>query len=274
MTYFPDGGSQAEPEPSKLLKLAELMRAYVESAAWHANAVLARFLGRLGGRYSPEGAAFRRLPLHIGQLSGKTFEALCAAIAEAPVAAFSPSDHSPGYVFPKGDAEMASIFNAGYQFRRLDAPQARAIARALDELAPEIGRRLATGWRVINLKSWAIRIDTVQRGPNAWHRDGFPVGTYKLMIYLTPIGATVGTTEVRLADGSSRTVEGPPGTYLLFDPSVLWHRGVAPSDPGVQRTHVEITIMCAAVTDRRLAVGGLNSSYPRLPWSRRIVPNS
>jgi hypothetical protein len=273
MTYPADGAPAAAPALGKLVKLARLAQACFESAAWRANAVFARLLGRLHG-FSPEGEAFERLPLHIGRLSGVNLEALRAAIAAAPEAAFSPDDHLPGYVFPEGGVALANIFNAGYHFRRLDTPQKRAIARALDELAPDITRRLASGWRIINLKSWSIRADTVQKGPNAWHRDGFPVGTYKLMIYLTPIGKTVGTTEVRLADGSCRIVEGDAGTYLLFDPSALWHRGIAPSDRCVERIHVEITLMRAAVTDRRLAAGGLNSAYPRLPWSRHPVPDT
>lgn len=268
MPYPAEHPSSNTTSHSKLVKAAAYARFRLEKSAWRVNVLLSRLCGRLRGHASPDGEAFRRLPMHLGRLSEANLNALREAIAAAPIAPFSAADHAPGYVFNEGDDAIARIFNDGYRFRRLDAPQRRAIARALDELASEITRCLASGWRVINVKSWSIRSETVQLGPNAWHLDGFPVGTFKLMIYLTPIGKMHGTTEVKLGDGSSRILEGEAGTYLLFDPSVLLHRGIAPGAPAVERIHIEITLMVTPVTDRRLADGGLNSSYPRLPWAR------
>lgn len=268
MTYPAPGQSSNTVPRSKFAKAAEFARFRIEKAAWRVNAILSRLCGKLGGRVSRESEAFQRLPMHLGRLSEASLNMLCESIAEAPIVAFNAADHAPGYVFNKGDDAIARIFNGGYCFRRLDVPQRRAIARALDELAPEITRRLASGWRVINVKSWSIRADTVQLGPNAWHLDGFPIGTFKLMIYLTPIGTDCGTTEVKFDDGSSCILEGEAGTYLLFDPSVLLHRGIAPSAPAIERIHIEVTLMVMPVADRRLADGGLNSSYPRSPWAR------
>lgn len=268
MTYPAPGQSSNTVPRSKFAKAAEFARLRLEKAAWRLNAVLSRLGGKLGGRVSRESEAFQRLPMYLGRLSEESLKVLRTAIAEAPIAAFSAADHAPGYVFNEGDDAIARIFNGGYRFRRLDALQRRAIARTLDELTPEITRRLASGWRVINVKSWSIRADTVQLGPNAWHLDGFPVGTFKLMIYLTPIGTDCGTTEVKFGDGSSRILEGEAGTYLLFDPSTLLHRGIAPGAPAIERIHIEVTLMVMPVADRRLADGGLNSSYPRSPWAR------
>lgn len=239
--------------------------------AWATNAALAIWLGRLRGQTSHLSRAFSAMPLTSGKLSPSSLKNLQAAIFSASAAEFKASDHATGYVFNPDAKAIAKIFESGYRFRRIEAPQLRAMTNLMSELGPSITTHVGGGWKVINLKSWSVRSDTVQHGPNAWHLDGFPVGTFKLMVYLTPIGPATGTTEVRFADGSSQILEGEAGTYLLFDPSVLWHRGVAPTDAGVERTHIEITIMRAPTIDLSLVEGGLNSAFPRLPWTRRPI---
>jgi hypothetical protein len=239
--------------------------------AWAANAALAVWFGRLHGQTSSLSNAFSAMPLTLGKLTPSTLANLQTAIFSAPIAEFKASDHAAGYVFNPDAKAIAKIFEGGYRFRRIEAPQLRAMADLMSELERGITTHVGGGWKVINLKSWSVRSDTVQHGPNAWHLDGFPVGTFKLMVYLTPIGPATGTTEVRFTDGSSQILEGEAGTYLLFDPSMLWHRGVAPTDAGVERTHIEITIMRATATDLRLVEGGLNSAFPNLPWTRRPI---
>jgi len=249
--------------------VANHAKSYLSNLAWKANAKLASTLGRMRGYATAESDSFGHRPIRLGRIPERTLAALQSLILNAPVADFDVADHARGYLFDPDDRTINNIFKGGYRFRRLDAPQLRGIADALRELAPDITSHLGSGWRIINLKSWSTRADTVKAGPNAWHVDGFPAGTFKLMIYLTPIGASVGTTEVRFDDGASQILEGEAGTYLLFDPSVLWHRGIAPTQPGIERTHIEITLMRAPSIDLRLADGGLNSAYPRLPWTRR-----
>jgi hypothetical protein len=255
----------------KLGAIVESATRHYEKAAWRANAALSVQLGRLRRQTSSLSSTFSAMPLMLGKLSPSTLANLQTAIFSAPVAEFNASDHAAGYVFNPDANAIARIFEGGYRFRRIDAPQLRAMGNMISELAPGITTHVGSGWKVINLKSWSVCSDTVQQGPNAWHLDGFPVGTFKLMVYLTPIGPATGTTEVRFADDSTRVLEGDAGTYLLFDPSVLWHRGVAPTDAGVERTHIEITIMRAPTTDLSLVEGGLNSAFPRLPWTRRPI---
>lgn len=271
MSYQSTHDTPAGALPRKLASIVEIATRLYEKAAWRANAVLSVQLGRLRGQSSSQSRAFWSAPLVLGKVSTSMLASLQAAIFSAPIAEFNASDHASGYVFNPDAQAIGRIFGGGYRFRRIEAPQLRAIANFLSELEPALTTYIGGSWKVINLKSWSVRSDTVQQGPNAWHLDGFPVGTFKLMVYLTPIGPATGTTEVRFADGSSRVLEGEAGTYLLFDPSVLWHRGVAPTDAGVERTHIEITIMRAPATDLSLVEGGLNSAYPRLPWTRRPI---
>jgi hypothetical protein len=271
MLYQSAHDARAGTPLRKLAAIVGVVIQLYEKAAWRANAVLSVQIGRLRGQTSNLSRAFSALPLVLGKVSPSTVANVKNSVLSAPLIKFDASDHAAGYVFQSDAAAISRVFEGGYRFRQFDMPQLRAVAHFLSEVEPAVTERLGSGWKVINLKSWSTRSDTVQQGPNAWHLDGFPIGTFKLMIYLTPVGPATGSTEVRFADGSSKVLEGEAGTYLLFDPSVLWHRGVAPLGAGVERTHVEITIMRALSTDLRPVEGGLNSSFPRVPWTPRPI---
>ena len=105
-------------------------------------------------------------------------------------------------------------------------------------------------------------------GANAWHSDGFPPGIYKLLFYLDPADKNKGSTEIRLPDGSSKVVEGPAGTWLLFNSTDLNHRGLpATSD---ERVIINATVAPAFKENRCPIFAGLNANFPWFPWS---VPN-
>lgn len=252
-------------------ELGRLICRAFDGLVWRANTALAIAAGRAAGRTSAESAAFAAKPIRLGRISEDRLAELRATVLAAPELPFSADDHAPGYVFNAYGEALASIFGAGFRFRDLRDPQYAAIGRALRDIADEITQSLGGGWRVANLKSWTTSPRTTDRGPNAWHYDHFPVGTYKLMIYLTKIGPETGTTEVKYADGSTQILEGEAGTYLLFDPSALLHRGVAPCLPDAERTHVELTLVRWLSVDTALAAGGLNTSYPTRPWRRAVV---
>jgi hypothetical protein len=271
MSYQSTDETRMSTLSRKLTAIVDIAAQFYERAAWRANATLSGAMGRLRRQTSTISSAFSEMPLLLGKVSSSTLANLQPAILSAPFAKFSASDHAAGYVFQTDGVAISRIFEGGYRFRQIAPAQLHAVSDFLSEVAPAITAHLGTGWKVINLKSWSVRSDTVPQGPNAWHLDGFPIGTFKLMVYLTPIGPMTGTTEVRFADGSSKVLEGEAGTYLLFDPSLLWHRGVAPLSAGIERTHIEISIMRALSTDLRLVEGGLNSSYPRVPWTRRPI---
>ena len=262
------GEAPVVPTRNKLAAIMKNATDRLAARAWATHSGLTQWWGRGRGSWMPQSENFAKLPLHVGAVSPQTLASLQNAIIDAPIAPFDPADHADGYVFNSDGDAVEKIFKAGFRFRTIGRQQSAAIAGAIQELAPSISALLGTGWRVINVKSWSIQPDTVKLGPNAWHLDGFPVGTFKLMIYLTPISPKVGTTEVKFDDESTRLLEGDAGAFLLFDPSSLLHRGVAPTDPTISRVHVEITLMRALTTDVQLAHGGLNSAFPRFPWTR------
>ena len=260
------GGSPTVLAEGKLATFMKNATDSIAARAWAANAKLTRWVGRISGSWSQQSENFAKLPLHLGMVSPKTLSTLQRVIIDAPIATFEAEDHAVGYCFNPNGNVVKNIFDGGFRFRQLGRQQCAAIAGAIRELAPVVSAQLGTGWRVINVKSWSIQSKTVQEGPNAWHYDGFPISTFKLMIYLTPVGVQTGTTEVKFDDGRSQLLEGEAGTYMLFDPSTLLHRGVAPTDTSKDRVHIEITLMRAIRTDFHLVFGGLNSAYPRFPW--------
>jgi hypothetical protein len=239
--------------------------------AWRANGVFARGVGKLCGLESPESTAFARKPFTHGVLPLSTVARLKTVILGAPNVEFRSDDHAPGYVFNPGGDALARGYNATCRFHRIGENQAHAIAAAIDGIASQITNKLGSGWRIINVRSWSLRSGHVSA--DNWHLDGFPPGTFKLMLYLTPVSQRTGTTEVRYDDGTTTTLEGEAGTYLLFDPSRLWHRAIPPAQPDLERTIIEVSLMRAPFTDRSLACAGLNSSYPFMPWAARPLLN-
>ncbi len=103
-------------------------------------------------------------------------------------------------------------------------------------------------------------------GANVWHTDQLNDAMVKVLIYLNPVDEPRGTTQVRLAGGSVETIHGGGGTFLVFDPTKLLHRGVPPSEG--RRETVEITFASAAQTNKRPFMAGLNAVYPWMPWCK------
>ena len=88
---------------------------------------------------------------------------------------------------------------------------------------------------------------------------------YKVLIYLTPPGRERGSSEVLLPDGSSKMVEGPAGTWVLFNATTLYHRGV-PAISG-ERTIMNVTVVPAFKGAMLPVFAGLNANFPWFPWS-------
>jgi hypothetical protein len=229
--------------------------------AWRANYHISRAVGTMRGSKSSHSVAFDKRPFHIGLLTSRTLERLKSAISYAADVEFSRDDHAKGYAFNH------SAQPNGARFHSLDEARI-ALDDVIDELAPQIERKIGGPWRILNVRSWSL----VSRGASVgdWHLDGFPISTFKLMLYVGPVGLETGTTEARFNDGTTAIVEGDPGTFLLFDPNTLWHRAIPPARPNTERTIIEITLTRCLATDRNLVFAGLNASYPFVPWIRKL----
>jgi len=122
--------------------------------------------------------------------------------------------------------------------------------------------------RVVNVRCWGIKSNSPEMGPNAWHTDSFAHGINKILIYLTPASPEMGTTEVRLGDNSVISLDGPAGSWILFDPTKFFHRGISPSSSAGERIILEITIAPSFCENLQPIFAGLNASYPWFPWTK------
>merc|ERR1712054_704512 len=77
-----------------------------------------------------------------------------------------------------------------------------------------------------------------------WHRDQFPSGIHKLLVYLSGASKLNGTTEIRVSGNEITCVEGKPGSGVIFDTNAIEHRGVGPTEPEY-RYSIEFTFVPA-----------------------------
>jgi tetratricopeptide (TPR) repeat protein len=173
-------------------------------------------------------------------------------------------DHLPGYYYHAGLRELEGKLNSGSKFYGPTAKQLETVHKITDSLEPDITRCLQTSYRIVNVRIIKTLSNATRMGPNEWHSDGFPADILKILIYFTPIGVGMGTTEIRLADGSEVSPEGPAGTWLLFRNTELLHRGVPPNNG--ERLAMELTIVPSLRQDSSPIFAGLNASYPEFPW--------
>ena len=209
-------------------------------------------------------AEFMKNDLKTGVLSSSDLQILLDSIENAPLMPRLASDHIPGYYFDKN----FSILESGWaeHFRYFDLRgETESIQKVFSNLAPKIRACFGYDFRLVNFNCWGMQPSSAGFGANVWHTDGFPPGIYKVLIYLTPPGKERGTSEVLLPDGSKTMVEGPAGTWILFNATTLYHRGV-PAVSG-ERIIMNVTVVPAFKGAVRPVFAGLNANFPWFPWS-------
>ena len=137
----------------------------------------------------------------------------------------------------------------------------------LESIKGEVEGCIGSCWRVINLRGWRSYPGATQ-GSITWHRDGFWRNIHKIMVYLTETGDGLGSTELVLEDGTIVKVSGPSGTFLLFPPDQLTHRGIPPERG--PRLMVEFTIAPAFETDTTPFFAGYGARTPLNPWEQHV----
>ncbi|HEY0322911.1 MAG TPA: tetratricopeptide repeat protein [Pyrinomonadaceae bacterium] len=200
-----------------------------------------------------------------GRLPESVVNAFVQSMEGAPEKLILQEDTPPGYASNTGLKKYELALNKSHTHLVLGSEQLQYLHTLLQSLAEPFARCIGTPWRVVNVRCFRTHAGAIETGPNEWHSDGFPQCILKFLIYLSDVGAEKGTTELILRDGSKVSVEGPPGTWLLFRSSELSHRGVAPTEG--DRYALEITIVPSLVNDQRPFCPGLNAIYPKLPWS-------
>jgi len=169
-----------------------------------------------------------------------------------------------GHFFGPGVSEAtAEHTRRRFITRRMTDEMARTLKGILDELAETFNALMGHYWVVTHVRLYERRPEAVP-ADYEWHLDGWPIGLKKLYIY--PEGASVkdGTTQIRLSDGSTTFVDGGPGTWALFENSVVVHRAL-PSEHK-WRPAIEVSIAPSlAMTDTTPRHMGIVGNYPWYP---------
>jgi hypothetical protein len=200
-----------------------------------------------------------------GQISLAARQKLAEIFEKSPIIPFRREDYSPGYRWTyHADAQKV---NQSFVHHDLRAKWSEYLAPAIEELAPYVSSALGAPWRIVRTRAYAITASAQSKfdtGANVWHTDQLHNAVAKALIYLTPVDTVWGTTEVRLRNGKEQVITGPEGTFLLFNPTTLIHRGIPPSKG--RRETIEITFAVSPTLDKRPHMAGLNAVYPWMPW--------
>lgn len=188
------------------------------------------------------------------------------ARTDAILVPFSVTDARESYYAGGLPDEVADAVRNNFSFFKLSTVSNGALARAVKFVGKFAAEALGHPVRVVNVRMWSTAPSSgKEAGANSWHRDGFPQGALKIMVYLTPASRENGTTEVQLEDGKSIVLEGPAGTIMLFDNNLL-HRGVPPTSERPDRIVMEVTVIPALFSRLSPVFAGLNAQFPKYPW--------
>ena len=107
--------------------------------------------------------------------------------------------------------------------------------------AAEILRIEAQNYYRTYLKLAKVRLIKIKPGFfGEWHRDQFPAGLHKVLIYLSGASESLGTTEIKIG-GQIYKVEGNAGVSALFDTNGIEHRACGAKNEGHWRYSMECT---------------------------------
>lgn len=207
----------------------------------------------------------RRKYMH-GTLPIWLADGLNAAILAAPVIPITNKMPKGTMGFPLNEKYLTGL-NEQHKYRAFTVETVRALDRIFEFLRVQITEALCSKWRVLNCRSWTTE-QGADIGPNVWHTDGDFKELMKLMIYSSPTSAEEGCLEIIPEVGADPVrIKGPAGRWVLFYNSVLKHRGVAPTRPGIVRVATEVIIAPSIGYDLRPKHLGQVGGYYENPYA-------
>ena len=245
----------------------EKIRHKISHAVWRQHKRLVTLYSKKTFRGMKRDSGFIKNDFKIGVLSPATHKLLRDCIERSPTISNNVDHHIPGYFFDKHLDCTDVVWRNDYRFLNLRG-EAKHIEKIFESVASEIKACFGYPFRIVNVNVWGIMPSAVGLGSNAWHSDGFPPAIYKLLLYLNQVDKNKGSTEIRLLDGSSKVVEGPVGTWLLFNPTAIAHRGLPATSE--ERVTLSATIVPAFKESCCPIFAGFAAHFPWFPWS---VPN-
>ena len=204
-----------------------------------------------------------------GRLDADLTTRLQDMVEPADTALFKASDAKDAYAYSPNVEAYEDTINADHHHYALTPAMLWQMNEITETFDPIIRKAIGTPWRVLNVRIWktpAAIPETVHKGSLAWHDDGMPPDMLKLLIYLTDLSPETGMVEWKVSEDETATLQGPAGSWLLFQNSVVFHRGIPPTKPGTHRTLLEITLTPSAVNNTTVVHGGNNARHPWRFW--------
>jgi len=182
---------------------------------------------------------------------------------------FKADDATDDYAFTPNARPYEAGINVDHRHLHLTPEMLWHLNDATEALDGAVQDAIGTPWRVLNARMWNTPTPAqVSKGQGslAWHDDGMPRDMLKLLVYLTDQSADTGTVEWKISDTETTALQGPAGSWLLFKNSVVFHRGIAPTRAGCQRTMLEFTLMPSLKNQTSVIHGGNNGRHPWRFW--------
>ncbi|WP_111976514.1 hypothetical protein [Algibacillus agarilyticus] len=176
---------------------------------------------------------------------------------------FDIKDFHKGYDFNQSlDAasklKITKLFNF---YRPTDETVAYCLA-IMDCFSEELRQLIDKPWQISNIRVFEYTVNNQDTlfGPLLWHKDGLPSSVVKLLYYPNEINLKSGTTQLELDDGIV-SLEGEPGSCLLFNSNALKHRAIIPDNSN--RKTIEITLVPENASYLSLScLAGNNATFP------------
>lgn len=235
-------------------------RPYLSKMSW---TVYSRAVGALS---RPSDEDYVNTGIKVGRISEALNTELLDTIRSCPRRLMSISDCDPHYQHNASLEGQVDRINESFHGFDLSGSPLKVLSELCEELNPTVSQCFGTAWTVEGAKALRINHDSETIGQNTWHSDHFVPGIHKILVYLTGASVDLGTTKVVLRTGATETLEGPAGTFLLFNPTELRHKGVRPSKG--ERYTLELTITPSFFSNLAPVYPGQNAAYPLFPWSK------
>lgn len=190
-----------------------------------------------------------------GRLSAEDTGSLFRLFHECPIVPYSVDDFHDGYSFdPTGSLESYNTY------RKMTAEFEAKLSEVLLKIAPDVEEICGHPFRIVSSHIWSLNPGSRRY---QWHLDCWPIALKKLFIYPSGADENLGSTAFRLKSGGEKILEGPPGTWMIFENSTVEHKGVESLTR--PRPTIAISIAPSFRTDIRLLDAGTNSGYPWFP---------
>jgi len=199
---------------------------------------------------------------------------LVKMVERAGTVPFTSNHARENFAFSSGVDQYEDTINADHHHFKLTPAMLWQLNEVTQTLSPTIQKAIGTPWRVLNVRIWntpASNAIEERKGSLAWHLDGMPPDMLKLLIYLTDLSPETGSVEWKLSENETSALEGPAGSWMLFQNSGVIHRGIPPIKPGTHRTMLELTITPSAINNLTVVHGGNNARHPWRFWQTDLL---